>query len=125
MLPNAIVKSLAQSEVDPLSDTSMQGEVLSAVQRMQNGSYKEVGVSIPFWAHPHTHTLSLSLGPIIKYMYAVLLFFGHQSTLLCIHDMGRDFMAIHKFSYRNRLTQRVYLAQMQLECLNKLSQSHI
>ncbi|EUB61144.1 hypothetical protein EGR_03992 [Echinococcus granulosus] len=40
-LPNSIVTSLAKCEVDPLSDTSMQGEVLNALRRMQNGSYKE------------------------------------------------------------------------------------
>ncbi|KAL5109080.1 Rap guanine nucleotide exchange factor 1 [Taenia crassiceps] len=40
-LPNSIVTSLAKCKMNPLSDTSMQGEVLNAVQRMQSGSYKE------------------------------------------------------------------------------------
>ncbi|VDM34460.1 unnamed protein product [Hydatigera taeniaeformis] len=40
-LSNNIVTSLAKCDLDPLSDTLMQGEVLNAVRRMQNGSYKE------------------------------------------------------------------------------------
>uniref|UniRef100_A0A0R3SRX9 SH2 domain-containing protein n=1 Tax=Hymenolepis diminuta TaxID=6216 RepID=A0A0R3SRX9_HYMDI len=40
-LPDQLVASLATLNIDPLSDTSMQGEVLNAVQRMQNGVYKE------------------------------------------------------------------------------------
>ncbi|KAM7535439.1 hypothetical protein Aperf_G00000092360 [Anoplocephala perfoliata] len=41
-LPTKLVISLATSDADPLSDTSMQGEVLNAVRRMQNGAYKEM-----------------------------------------------------------------------------------
>lgn len=47
-LPNSMVTSLAKCEMDPLSDTSMQGEVLNAVRRMQNGSYKEVS-ALNYW----------------------------------------------------------------------------
>uniref|UniRef100_A0A0R3TXA2 SH2 domain-containing protein n=1 Tax=Rodentolepis nana TaxID=102285 RepID=A0A0R3TXA2_RODNA len=40
-LLNQLVLTLTPPNVDPLSDASMQGEVLNAVQRMQNGVYKE------------------------------------------------------------------------------------
>eukprot|EP00108_Taenia_solium_P010162 TsM_000483300 transcript=TsM_000483300 gene=TsM_000483300 len=54
-LPNSIVTSLAKCEMDPLSDTSMQGEVLNAVRRMQNGSYKEGSLHDVNESEPHPH----------------------------------------------------------------------